>query len=112
VNVQTEDADSQSMLTFYRELLTFRRGHAVWGTGDMTLIALDNPSMLAFVRKNSDEGFLVVESMSADPQEGSAQASIGTIGTVVWGSGDASISGGSLHVKLPSGGSAVFALEP
>ncbi len=111
-NVATEDKDSQSMLTFYRELLTFRRGHAVWGTGDMTVLPIDDTSMLAFVRSSSDEAFLVVENFSGDPQEGNATASIAKIGALVWGSGDASLAAGNVHVKLPGGGSAVFSITP
>ncbi len=112
-NVATEDADSASMLTFYRELLTFRRGHAVWGTGDMTLLTLDNPAMLAFVRKDDKEAYLVVESFSGDPQEANAQGAMSAIGSIVWGAGDATLaSSGALHLKLPGQGSAVFAITP
>ena len=111
VNVESEDNDSSSMLTFYRQLLTFRRGHAVWGTGDMTVLSLDNPAMLAFVRKDADEAYLVVESFSADPQEGTAQTSMISVGSLVWGSGDASLDANSLHLKLPGTGSAVFAIR-
>ena len=112
-NVTSEDADGTSMLTFYRQLLTFRRGHAVWGTGDMTVLACDNTSVLAFVRKDADEAYLVAENFSADPQETrAATATISKIQSVVWGSGDASIDAGNLHVKLPGAGSAVFAIAP
>jgi len=110
-NVASEDADPGSMLTFYRQLLTFRRGHAVWGTGDMNVLTLDNPSVLAFTRSDSDEAYLVVESFSEDPQDATAQASVGAIGDVVWGAGAATDDGTTLHVSLPGEGSAVFALS-
>ena len=111
-NVQTEDADPSSMLTFYRQLLTFRRGHAVWGTGDMTLVPLDNTALLALVRQNAQEAYLVVESLSEDPQQASGQltAPLPAVGPVVWGNGQASIDGTTLHVQLPGEGSAVFKL--
>jgi glycosidase len=113
-NVQTEDADPSSMLTFYRQLLTFRRGHAVWGTGDMLMIPLDNPALLAFVRRNADEAYLVVESLSEDPQDatGQAGAALPAVGPVAWGDGQASIDGTTVHVHLPGEGSAVFRLGP
>jgi glycosidase len=109
-NVETEDADPTSMLTFYRQLLTFRRGHAVWGNGDMTLITLDNPSLLAFVRSNTEESYLVVECLSEDPQEGFGSVTFSTVGAVAWGNGSASVDGGKIDLKLPGSGSAVFAL--
>ena len=110
-NVQTEDADPSSMLTFYRQLLTFRRGHAVWGTGDMSLITLDNPTLLALVRQVAQEAYLVVESFSEDPQQATGQVTnLPAVGPVVWGNGQASIDGTNLHVQLPGAGSAVFKL--
>ena len=112
-NVEVEDADPDSMLSFYRALLTFRRGHPVWGTGEMRLVPLDNSTLLAFVRQNAEESYLVVESFSEDPQEGSApQAGLPTPGKVVWGDGAASVDGSTLHVKLAGAASAVFQLTP
>ena len=110
-NVETEDANPDSMLSFYRALLTFRRGHAVWGTGDMRLVPLDNPAILAFVRQNAEEAYLVVESFSEDPQEATApQAGLPKPGNVVWGDGQATVDGSTLHVKLAGAASAVFQL--
>lgn len=112
-NVETEDADPDSMLSFYRALLAFRRGHSVWGTGDMHLLPLDNPALLAFTRQNGEEAYLVVESFSEDPQEGTApQAGMPKPGKVVWGAGDASADGTTLRVKLAGAASAVFQLAP
>ena len=101
------------MLSFYRALLAFRRGHPVWGTGDMRLIPLDNSSVLAFVRQNAEESYLVVESFSEDPQEATApQDGLPKPGAVVWGDGQASVDGSTLHVKLAGAASAVFKLAP
>ena len=112
-NVETEAADPNSMLSFYRALLAFRRGHPVWGTGDLKMVTLDNPSVLAFVRRDAEEAYLVTVNLSEDPQEGTAQATDVTApGQVVWGDGQASIAGGKLNVKLAGTGSAVFKLAP
>ena len=112
-NVETEAADPNSMLSFYRALLAFRRGHPVWGTGDLKMVPLDNPSVLAFVRRDAEEAYLVTVNLSEDPQEGTAQATDVTApGQVVWGDGQASIAGGKLNVKLAGTGSAVFKLAP
>jgi glycosidase len=110
-NVETEDADPDSMLSFYRSLLAFRRGHPVWGTGDMTMVSLDNPAILAFVRRDAEEAYLVTENLSEDEQEGGAPAADVTApGAVVWGDGHATIDAGTLHVKLAGTASAVFKL--
>jgi alpha-glucosidase len=111
-NVEVEDADPNSMLTFYRQLLTFRRGHAVWGTGEQIVLPVDNGALLAFVRRNAEEAYLVVESFSEDAQEGSAPAAgVGSVGELVWGDGRAAIEGGALKVKLPGSAGAVFRLQ-
>lgn len=112
-NVETEDADPDSMLSFYRSLLAFRRGHPVWGTGDMRLVPLDNPALLAFVRQDAEEAYLVVESLSGDAQVGTApQAGLPKPGEVVWGQGQATVDGSTLTVKLAGAASAVFRLAP
>jgi glycosidase len=111
-NVETEDADPASMLTFYRQLLAFRRGHEVWGTGDMVMLDVDNPALLAFVRKNADEAYLVVESFSEDAEEGTvATPEVASAGTVVWGSGKLDVAGGSVKLAVPASGSVVAKLR-
>lgn len=111
-NVESEDAAPDSMLNFYRALLAFRRGHAVWGTGEMQILDVDDPSLFAFVRKNGDEAFLVLENLSEDPHSGVAATSLQKIGALAWGAGEASLTGGSLRVKLAGTESAVFAVTP
>ncbi len=111
-SVEAEDADPDSMLSFYRELLAFRRGHAVWGTGDMRLVTLDDPALLAFVRSNDEEAYLVVENFAEDEHEGSATTDdVTTKGTIVWGDAQIDVSAGTLHVKVPGKGSAVAKLR-
>ncbi len=111
-NVEAEDGDPASMLTFYRQLLAFRRGHAVWGTGDMVMLDVDNPSILAFVRKNDEEAFLVIETFAEDDQEGSvATGEVTTAGTIVRGDASVRLDGGTLRLKVPGGGSAIARLR-
>jgi glycosidase len=111
INVETEDADPKSMLTFYRQLLAFRRGHPVWSTGEMRLLDVDNSSLLAFTRKNNEEAYLVVESFAEDAQEGTIPVSDLSIGELGWGEGTAAAKNGGLSVSLPAESSAVFRLR-
>jgi glycosidase len=102
-SVDAEDADPASMLTYYRALLAFRRGHAVWGTGDIRLVETDSSQLVAFVRENEAEQYLVVVNLTEDEQTGASAAPI-PAGKLVLGS--ATISGNT--VKIPGRGAAVF----
>jgi len=102
-NVEAEDKDPDSMLAFYRSLLAFRRGHAVWDTGDLKLIDVDNSGILAFTRTSAEESYLVVESFSDEPQDGTAKSDL-RAGDLV--RGNATIAG--RRITLPAAGSAVF----
>jgi glycosidase len=110
-NVELEDRDPDSMLTFYRALLAFRRGHAVWGTGDMKILDVDNGAIMAFTRSNAEEAYLVAVSFADDAQEGSAPVDLVSIGALVWGDGKATLDKGTLRLSLPAAGSAVFRLR-
>ena len=103
-NVEAEDGDPDSLLSFYRALLAFRRGHAVWGTGEMRLLDVDNPAILAFVRKNEEEAYLVLENFSEDAQDGSAGADeVTTAGDAAWGDGAITVGDGKVRVHVPGG---------
>jgi len=108
--VDAEDADPQSTLTYYRQLLAFRRGHAVWGTGDLRLVSLDVGAIVAFVREDATEKYFVAVNLTSDDQEGVAQDPLPGGGEAVFGAGTLDVSGGTVHVKLPAMGAAVFAI--
>jgi maltose alpha-D-glucosyltransferase / alpha-amylase len=48
-----------------------RKQHPVFGRGSLTLLGGDDvpPSVLAYVRANDDETILVVNNLSAEPQD-------------------------------------------
>jgi glycosidase len=106
--VDVEDADPGSMLTYYRQLLAFRRGHAVWGVGDTRLVALDVSAVVAFVRQDATEAYLVAVNLSDEDQEGVATDPLPTGGPVVFGDGALDVNGGAVHVKLAARGAAIF----
>jgi alpha-glucosidase len=111
--VDVEDKDPASMLTYYRQLLAFRRGHAVWGTGDVRLVALDVSSVVAFVREDAEESFLVVVNLSDEAQDTAAPEPLpaGSPGKLVFGEGTLDTSSGTVHVLLPATAAAVFQLR-
>jgi alpha-glucosidase len=109
--VAVEDADPLSTLTYYRQLLAFRRGHAVWGVGEVRLVALDVAAVVAYVRKDDAETYLVAVNLTDEDQEGTAQDPLPTGGAAVFGEGSLDVGGGSVHVKIPARGGAVFAIK-
>jgi len=110
-SVEAEDSDPESMLTYYRQLLAFRRGHAVWGVGDMRAVSLDSAQIVAFVREDASERYFVAVNMTDEDQTGSATDPLAGSATAVFGDGELAISGGSVHVTLPARGAAVFQIR-
>ncbi len=113
-SVDVEDADPKSMLTFYRQLLAFRRGHAVWGAGAIRLVALDVGTIVAYVREHATETYLVAVNLTSEEQEGTAPdplVTAGRAGTLAFGKGELTVASGSLRVKLPPESGAVFEIR-
>ena len=55
VNVESQLAQSRSLLHFVRNIVHTRRAHPVFGEGSFELVDTENPSVLAFIRSLSDE---------------------------------------------------------
>lgn len=107
--VDVEDADPKSMLTYYRQLLAFRRGHAVWGTGEVRLVALDVSAVVAFLREDATQKVPVVVNLSDENQEGVATDALpGTTADIIFEEGTADLSGGAVRVKMPAKAAVVF----
>ncbi len=110
INVESARGDPASMLTYYRQMLAFRRGHAVWGTGDVRLVSLDASAVVAFFREDAEESYLVVVNLSDEDQDTVATEPLpaGASGKLVFGDGALDTSAGTLHVKLAGTAAAVF----
>jgi maltose alpha-D-glucosyltransferase/alpha-amylase len=50
VNVEGEKRDTSSMLHWMRRMLEVRKQHPLFGTGTFEIIAVENPSVLCYVR--------------------------------------------------------------
>jgi alpha-glucosidase len=67
-NVKTESQDPNSILSFYKRLIALRRSQPALRHGSYLPLNQENPSVLAFLRKNPGEGgsVLVVLNMSSE----------------------------------------------
>ena len=59
-NVEQQRASEGSVLAYYRRLLAFRQGSAALRTGDLDLVDVGDPDVLAYLRRAGDEVALVV----------------------------------------------------
>ena len=64
VNVDTQQANAESLLWWMRRTIALRRRHRVFGRGDIEFLSPDNHRVLAFVRTDEDEQILVVANLS------------------------------------------------
>lgn len=66
-NVQAQQRDRGSLLSWYRTLIALRRAHPSLALGSLTLIPAAAPSVLAYTRRGEDENILVQLNMSPLP---------------------------------------------
>jgi maltose alpha-D-glucosyltransferase/alpha-amylase len=64
VNVEAQRNNPHSLLWWMKRLITLRKRYRAFGRGSMTMLAPDNPKVLAFVRQLDDEILLVVANLS------------------------------------------------
>jgi alpha-glucosidase len=75
VNVEAENADPQSLLRLYRQLLGLRRSHPALSIGDYQAVAMTG-DLLAYVRHTGNERFLVALNLG----EGAYSLSLKSLG--------------------------------
>jgi alpha-glucosidase len=80
VNVQTEAADPDSLLNWYRRLIALRRSNRALRSGRMVMLDPTNANVLSYARVSDDgEAVIVSLNMSPQPQQvslGLAQAGV------------------------------------
>ena len=59
-NVERQRASESSVLAYYRRLLALRRGSTALRTGELTLVDVGDPDVLAYLRRAGDDAALVV----------------------------------------------------
>jgi alpha-glucosidase len=83
VNVQTEAADPDSLLNWYRRLIALRRSNRALRSGRMVMLDPTNANVLSYARV-SDDGEAVIVSLNMSPQP--QQVSLGLAHAGVRGS--------------------------
>jgi alpha-glucosidase len=68
-NVDSELADPNSILQFYKRLLALRHHEPALLYGDYVALNQDNPNVLSYLRRYKNEAVLVVLNMSATAQQ-------------------------------------------
>jgi len=63
-NVETEEKDPNSILTFYKDLIKIRRGNAALTAGKMILTNNNDPNVLSYLRQTPEQTVLVTLNMS------------------------------------------------
>jgi alpha-glucosidase len=112
VNVESQSADSASILTLYHRLIALRRQHAALAYGDYEPVAMSG-DLLAYIRKLGTERFLVALNLGNDPHAVSFSDAMEDRGKVVISThldreGETMV--GDLNLRANEG--VVIALEP
>jgi alpha-glucosidase len=81
VNVESQAADSTSILTLYHRLIALRRTHPALAHGDYEPVAMTG-DLLAYVRKLGAQRFLIALNLGNDPHAVSFAAPVGSRGKI------------------------------
>ncbi len=71
VNVEAEMRDASSQLHWMKRMIGIRKQHPLFGTGSFSVVNVENPSVLAYVRQQGDDIVLCINNLSrfAQPAE-------------------------------------------
>ena len=64
VNVEAQQQNPSSLLSWMRRIIALRAQHNVFGRGDIEFLLPENAKVLAFTRRHEDEAVLVVANLS------------------------------------------------
>jgi maltose alpha-D-glucosyltransferase/alpha-amylase len=68
VNVDSEEANTDSLLRRLRRLIAARRRHRAFGRGTIEFLPSGNTRVLAFLREHAGDTILVVANLASSPQ--------------------------------------------
>jgi glycosidase len=64
VNVAVETSDPNSLLNFYRAMITLRSQHSALQDGTLSLLTSENPGVYSILRSNASEKILVLVNLT------------------------------------------------
>jgi alpha-glucosidase len=117
VNVKTELADPESLLSWYKKLIALRRGDPALRTGRLVMVDPTNPRVLTYARVTEEgSGILVCLNMSGSAQTVTlAGVAAGFAGnhfrTLLSSPGEISVAAPGMRVGLPAYGAWIAAVE-
>jgi alpha-glucosidase len=117
VNVKTELADAESLLSWYKKLIALRRGDPALRTGRLVMLDPTNPRLLTYARVTSEgSGILVCLNMSATAQvvtlNGVAAGFAGNhFRTLLSSPGEINVAVPGMRITLPAYGAWIAAVE-
>ena len=67
INAAAEEADSESVLNYYKRIIQFRHEHSTMVYGDFKVIDRSNPDVFAYIRGQGNDRYLVLLNMTNNP---------------------------------------------
>lgn len=68
VNVEAQETDETSQLSWTRKILAVRNQHPVFGNGEIKFLESANSKVISYLRSNADETILVIANLSSSLQ--------------------------------------------
>lgn len=109
-NLEVAKADPASTYSFYRELLSVRRGRGAFGSGSLQILASDDPSVLAYVRASDDETYVAAIGMDEEAPHTATLADANLPGDAqrLFGEGTLVRDGAAAKLTVPAAGMVLF----
>ncbi|WP_226654213.1 glycoside hydrolase family 13 protein [Pseudalkalibacillus hwajinpoensis] len=67
INVEKQEADDQSILSFYKKMIELKKKNLVFTYGSYDLLLEEDPQIYAYTRTTNDDAVLVVTNLSIEP---------------------------------------------
>ncbi len=78
INAAAEEADSESVLNYYKRIIKFRHEHSTMVYGDFKVIDRLNPDVFAYIRGQGNDRYLVLLNMTNNAVEFTLPESVNT----------------------------------
>lgn len=112
-NLEVEKADPKSTYSFYRKLLSVRRGREAFGGGALKILPAADPSVLFYTRASKDETYVMVVAMDEEEPHTTTvpDANLPGDAQLLFGEGTLIREGSAAKVTIPAAGVAIFRVQ-